>query len=158
MGCVEKEVNDVTWWRLLCSERLKLSDAEQTVTNLWEFCFGIWTWHGVFMFVFTLISQLFRRRRGSSYLLTFKTMCRRYWRPLLPGYFPLRLAGDRLIRLAPVSVHKAWSSIFFPTPDGPASSSERIRGPLSCTHWEPERCTTAGSFVPGYDQRLPQIH
>lgn len=68
---------------------------------------------------------------------TLKTTCRRYCSPLLPGYFPARAVAERLNRFAPVSVHRAWTNIFFPTPAGPARSSERIKGPLSWTHWEP---------------------
>lgn len=72
-----------------------------------------------------------------SFLLTLKTMCRRYCSLLLPGYLPASVAGERSNRFAPVSVHRAWTNIFFPTPAGPVSSRARIRGPLSWTHWEP---------------------
>jgi len=66
--------------------------------------------------------------------LTLKTMCRRNCSPLLPGYLPASVDGERSNKFAPVSLHRAWTNIFFPTPAGPVSSTARIRGPLSWTH------------------------
>ena len=57
----------------------------------------------------------------------------------MPGYFPVMLAADRLKRLAPVSVQMAWTSIFFPTPDGPANSRDFTKGAVSCTAAEPKK-------------------
>lgn len=58
--------------------------------------------------------------------------------PLLPGYFPAVFRGDRSNRQAPVSWQTAWTSIFLPTPVGPTSRTDFIRGAFSCTTWEPE--------------------
>ena len=69
---------------------------------------------------------------------TLKTTCSIIWRPFLPGYFPVMLAADRLKRLAPVSVQMAWTSIFFPTPDGPANNRDFTKGAFSCTAAEPK--------------------
>lgn len=66
-----------------------------------------------------------------------KTRCIIICRPVLPGYFPAMFEEDRLKRLAPVSVQMAWTSIFFPTPGGPAKSSDFTKGALSCTSADP---------------------
>lgn len=73
-----------------------------------------------------------------SVVSTLSTTCSIICRPLLPGYLPAMFSADRLKRLAPVSVQMAWTSIFFPTPDGPASSRDFTRGACSCTAAEPE--------------------
>lgn len=56
----------------------------------------------------------------------------------MPGYFPAMFVADKLKRLAPVSVQMAWTSIFFPTPDGPARSRDFTTGAFSCTAAEPK--------------------
>ncbi len=97
------------------------------------------------------------------FLLTLKTMCRRYCSLLLPGYLPASVAGERSNRFAPVSVHRAWTNIFFPTPAGPVSSRARIRGPLSWTHWEPMETRRGSSecsilFLCSHRQSWPRTH
>lgn len=47
-------------------------------------------------------------------------MCSSMLRPALPGYLVAMLPGVRSNMMAPVSVQTAWTSIFFPTPRGPA--------------------------------------
>lgn len=80
-------------------------------------------------------------RNGVSFVRgrarTLKTKCIIICRPVLPGYFPAMFEADRLKRLAPVSVQMAWTSIFFPTPEGPANSSDFTKGALSCTSADP---------------------
>lgn len=68
-----------------------------------------------------------------------KTICTIICTPILPGYLPCRLPGDRSNRLAPVSVHTALTSIFFPMPEGPTRRMERMRGAMECISGEPER-------------------
>lgn len=96
---------------------------------------------------------------------TLNTACSIIWSPFLPGYFPAMLAADRLNRLAPVSVQMAWTSIFFPTPDGPANSSDFTRGAFSCTVAEPAKGRGSGSSTlprrPAYlprDTCGPRVH
>ena len=68
---------------------------------------------------------------------TLKTMCINSLSPSLPGYLPAMLVAVRSNRLAPVSAHRAWTNIFLPVPRGPASSTDRIRGPFTWTADEP---------------------
>lgn len=96
--------------------------------SLWDFNIGILAFY---------IPRRYFERGLRWFHLTLNTMWRRYCSPLLPGYLPASVAGERSNRFAPVSVHRAWTNIFFPTPAGPVSSRARIRGPLSWTHWEP---------------------
>ena len=63
--------------------------------------------------------------------------CINIFSPSLPGYFPARFAGDRSNRLAPVSLQRACTSIFFPVPRGPANRMDLVRGANSCTAGEP---------------------
>lgn len=70
---------------------------------------------------------------------TLRAICSINWRPLLPGYLPAMLAADKSKRLAPVSVQMAWTSNFFPTPDGPAKSRDFTKGAFSCTASEPKK-------------------
>lgn len=74
---------------------------------------------------------------------TLRTMWSIICRPFLPGYFPPMLEGDKLKRLAPVSVQMAWTSILFPTPVGPASNKAFTKGAFSWAVWEPVKSHTA---------------
>ena len=69
--------------------------------------------------------------------LTLNTMCIIIASPALPGYLPAMFAAVRSNRLAPVSVQIQCTSIFFPTPRGPAISTDLISGAFSCTACEP---------------------
>lgn len=64
-------------------------------------------------------------------LATLKTICIINFNPSLPGYFPAILVALRSNKLAPVSVQMASTSIFFPTPLGPAKSSDLTKGDFS---------------------------
>lgn len=77
------------------------------------------------------------KRKESATARTLNTKWIIICRPVLPGYLPAMFEADRLKRLAPVSVQMAWTSIFFPTPGGPASSSDFTKGALSCTSADP---------------------
>lgn len=77
------------------------------------------------------------RKRERATVRTLKTKCSIICRPFLPGYFPAMFEADRLKRLAPVSVQMAWTSIFFPTPGGPANSRDFTKGAFSCTSADP---------------------
>ena len=74
---------------------------------------------------------------------TLRTMWSIICRPSLPGYFPVMLEADKLKRLAPASVQMAWTSIFFPTPAGPASNKAFVTGAFSWTVWEPVKSRKA---------------
>lgn len=78
-------------------------------------------------------------RRNEKLVSTLRTTWIIICRPFLPGYFPAMFSADKLKRLAPVSLQMAWTSIFFPTPEGPASSSDFTKGAFSCTSAEPAR-------------------
>lgn len=75
-----------------------------------------------------------------SYNVTLNTMCIIMLRPGFPGYFPVVFMGERSNSVAPVSWQTACTNIFFPTPGGPASSMDFIRGLFS---WS--TCAPAGS-------------
>lgn len=66
-----------------------------------------------------------------SYTVTLNTMCIIMLRPGFPGYFPVVFMGERSNSVAPVSWQTACTSIFFPTPGGPASRMDFIRGLFS---------------------------
>ena len=68
---------------------------------------------------------------------TLNTMCNSILSPAFPGYLVAMLAGERSNMLAPVSVQIACTSIFLPTPLGPAIISDLTWGAFSCTTWEP---------------------
>ena len=68
---------------------------------------------------------------------TLNTMWRSMSSPFFPGNFPVKLAGVRSNRFAPVSEQTACTSIFFPVPLGPVNISDLTRGAFSWTAWEP---------------------
>ena len=69
-------------------------------------------------------------------------MCNIIWSPAFPGYFPAILAAVRSNIFAPVSVQTQCTSIFFPTPRGPAIRTDLTSGDFSCTAWDPARQIT----------------
>ena len=73
---------------------------------------------------------------------TLNTMCNIIWSPAFPGYFPAILAAVRSNMFAPVSVQTHCTSIFFPTPRGPAIRTDLTSGDFSCTAWDPARQIT----------------
>lgn len=87
---------------------------------------------------FLIIASLVAVHKHSTLRTMWSIICR----PFLPGYFLVMLGGERLKRLAPVSVQIAWTSIFFPTPAGPASSKAFTKGAFSWTVWEPVKSHT----------------
>lgn len=97
-----------------------------------------------------------------SVVSTLRTTCIIICRPFLPGYFPAMFSADKLKRLAPVSLQMAWTSIFFPTPDGPASSSDFTKGAFWCTSAEPARgrgpSSKSRQEARGSQTRLPRGH
>ena len=70
---------------------------------------------------------------------TLNTMCNIICSPAFPGYFPAILAAVRSNMFAPVSVQTQCTSIFFPTPRGPAIRTDLTSGDFSCTAWDPAR-------------------
>lgn len=93
---------------------------------------------------------------------TLRTTCIIICRPVLPGYFPAMFSEDKLKRLAPVSLQMAWTSIFFPTPDGPTSTSDFTNGAFWCTSAEPARGRGPSSQprqeARGSQTKLPRGH
>lgn len=77
-----------------------------------------------------------------SHDFTLNTMCNIIWRPAFPGYFPVILAAVKSNMFAPVSVQTQCTSIFFPTPRGPAIRTDLTNGDFSCTAWDPTRQIT----------------
>ena len=73
---------------------------------------------------------------------TLNTMCNIICSPAFPGYFPAILAAVRSNMFAPVSVQTQCTSIFFPTPRGPAIRTDLTSGDFSCTAWDPARQIT----------------
>lgn len=73
---------------------------------------------------------------------TLNTMCNIICSPAFPGYFPAILAAVRSNMFAPVSVQTQCTSIFFPTPRGPAIRTDLTSGDFSCTAWDPSRQIT----------------
>lgn len=73
---------------------------------------------------------------------TLNTMCNIICSPAFPGYFPAILAAVRSNMFAPVSVQTQCTSIFFPTPRGPAIRTDLTTGDFSCTAWDPARQIT----------------
>ena len=69
-------------------------------------------------------------------------MCNIICSPAFPGYFPAILAAVRSNMFAPVSVQTQCTSIFFPTPRGPAIRTDLTSGDFSCTAWDPARQIT----------------
>lgn len=63
--------------------------------------------------------------------ITLNTMCIIMLRPGFPGYFPVVFMGERSNSVAPVSWQTACTNIFLPTPGGPASRMDLIRGLFS---------------------------
>lgn len=63
--------------------------------------------------------------------ITLNTMCIIMLWPGFPGYFPVVFMGERSNSVAPVSWQTACTNIFFPTPAGPASRMDLIRGLFS---------------------------
>lgn len=74
-----------------------------------------------------------------TFTLTLKTICSSIFRPAFPGYLPATLAGVRSNMLAPVSVHIACTSVFFPVPLGPVIITDLTCGAFSCAAWEPRK-------------------
>ena len=89
------------------------------------------------LYVWDLLNALKSWSQGTAITLTLNTMCIIIASPALPGYLPAMFAAVRSNRLAPVSVQIQCTSIFFPTPRGPAISTDLISGAFSCTACEP---------------------
>ena len=81
------------------------------------------------------ILELWQRRYSQSGVcLTLKTMCSSILNPAFPVYLLAMLARERSNILAPVSVQIACTSIFLPTPLGPAIMRDLTWGAFS---WGP---------------------
>lgn len=85
-----------------------------------------------------------------SYNITLNTMCIIMLRPGFPGYFPVVFMGERSNSVAPVSWQTACTNIFFPTPGGPASKMDFIRGLFS---WS--TCAPADRQTPRFLSHQP---
>lgn len=101
-----------------------------------------------------------------SYNVTLNTMCIIILRPGFPGYFPVVFMGERSNSVAPVSWQTACTNIFFPTPGGPASRMDFIRGlfswstcapanneprgfhPINQTHFSANSCLSRVASIP----------
>ena len=94
----------------------------------------------IFSFCYNILKHWQKMLKSNGY--TLNTMCNIICSPAFPGYFPAILAAVRSNMFAPVSVQTQCTSIFFPTPRGPAIRTDLTSGDFSCTAWDPARQIT----------------
>ncbi len=89
--------------------------------------------------------------------LTLKTMCSSILRPALPGYLRAMLPGVRSNMCAPASVHMLCTSIFLPTPLGPAIMTDLMWGAFSWTAWDPAMMPLYNCIASFFSEVMSQV-